>query len=302
MRGGRVTAVAAVALSLFLAGACGGSNDVPRPTSAGSCEPITITDADDIGSGPVDCHALDNYDVQWIDDFETGAGTAWYTNNDRSALQVPPPDSDPVPGQLIPGGRCLGVSGAESRYAIHIRSGVLTDFGGVLGRNMRRALDETPCPITPCFDRPPPPPPRGPCGIGMGTPAAAAASASCITGADATQWDGIVVWARKGEGSGSSVRVHISDRYTDDSNQACVCNPYTNQNDTTDGCDKFGSYIVLDGTWRAYFVPFDEMQQGGWGRPSPGIDKSGLFSLAIDYGRAAWDLWIDDIGFYRSKP
>jgi hypothetical protein len=302
MRGGRVGAVAAVALSLFLAGACGGTDDGPRLPSTGACEPITITDADDIGSGPVDCHALDNYDVQWIDDFETGAGTAWYTNNDRSALQVPPADSDPVPGQLIPGGRCLGVPGAESRYAIHIRSGVLTDFGGVFGRNMRRALDESPCPITPCFARPPPPPPRGPCGIGMGTPAAAAASASCITGADASQWDGIVVWARKGEGSGSSVRVHISDRYTDDSNQACVCNPYTNQNDTTDGCDKFGSYIVLDGTWRPYFVPFDEMQQGGWGRPSPGIDKSGLFSVAIDYGRAAWDLWIDDIGFYRRKP
>jgi hypothetical protein len=297
----RVRGVVALAFSLFFAGACGGSGDAPRPASPGACEPITITDADDLGSGPVDCHALDDYDVQWIDDFETGAGTGWYTNNDRSALQQPAPDSDPVPAQQIPGGRCLGVPGVESREAIHIRSGVLTDFGGVFGRNMRRLLEVTPCPITPCFDRPPPPPPSGPCGVGMGTPAAAAATASCITGADASQWEGIVVWARKGQGSGSSVRVHVSDHFTDDSNEACVCNPFTDQNDTTDGCDKFGTYITLDDTWRPYLVPFNEMQQGGWGRPSPGLDTSGLFSVAIDYGRAAWDLWIDDIGFYRRK-
>jgi len=95
----------------------------------------------------------------------------------------------------------------------------------------------------------------------------------------------------------------VSDRHTDDSNQACECNPNTNQNDTTDGCDKFGSYIVLDDTWRPYLVPFNEMQQGGWGKPAPnGLDTHGLFSIAIDYGRAAWDLWIDDIGFYRRKP
>jgi hypothetical protein len=286
--------------------ACSGSDAGPRPPSAGTCEPITLTDADDLGSGPVDCSALDDYDVQLIDDFETGAGSGWYTNNDRSALQVPAPDSDPVPGAEIPGGRCLGVPGMESRHAIHIRSGVLTDFGGVFGKNMRRLLDTSPCPITPCFTRAPPPAPRGPCGVGMGTPAqgnwTSPPPQACITGADASQWEGIVLWARKGQGSGSSVRVHVSDHFTDDSNQACVCNPYVNQNDTTDGCDKFGSYIDLDDTWRPYFVPFDEMQQGGWGRPSPGLDTSGLFSVAIDYGRAAWDLWIDDIGFYRRKP
>jgi hypothetical protein len=293
--------VLAALFMLSLAAACGGTSDVPRPSNAVSCEPITLTGAADLGSGPVDCNALDNYDLEPIDDFETGAGTGWYTNNDRSAVQDPPPDSDPVPGAAIPGGRCLGVAGQNSHYGIHIRSGVLADFGGVLGHNMRRRLDVSPCPITPCFNRTPPPRPTGPCGFGMGTPEQANGSAGCVTGADASQWDGIVVWARKGEGSGSSVRVHVSDKNTDDSNQACVCNPYTNQNDTTDGCDKFGSYIVLDGTWRPYFVPFNEMQQGGWGRPSSGLDTSGLFSLAIDYGRAAWDLWIDDIAFYRRK-
>lgn len=286
---------------LALAAACGGTNDVPRPLPGNSCEPITLTGEADLGTGPVNCHALDDYELSPIDYFESGAGTGWYTNNDRSALQDPPPDVDPVPGAAIPGGRCLDVPGAESRYAIHIRSGVLSDFGGVLGHNMRRLLDQKPCPITPCFARPNPPRPTGPCGFGMGTPTASDMPSACITGEDASEWEGIVLWARKGAGSGSSVRVHVSDRNTDDSNQACVCNPFTNQNDTTDGCDKFGRYIVLDGTWRPYLVPFAEMQQGGWGRPSPGLDKSGLFSVAIDYGRAAWDLWIDDISYYRRK-
>jgi hypothetical protein len=299
---GRVTALALALISAsLLAGACSGKTDTPRPASPDVCAEITLTGADDLGSGPVDCHALDGYDVKWVDDFEAGAGTAWYTNNDRSARQDPPADSDPVPGAAIPGGRCLDVPGAESHYAIHIRSGVLSDFGGVFGRNFRSLLNVTPCPLSPCPNRPPSPPPLGPCGVGMGTPGQSA-SPSCIGGIDVSQYDGVVVWARKGQGSGSSVRVHVADQHTDDSNQACECTSFTNQNDTTDGCDKFGTYIVLDGTWRPYLVPFSSMQQGGWGKPSPGLDTSQLFSLAIDYGRSAWDLWIDDIGFYRRKP
>ncbi len=293
--------VRAALLALLLAGACGGTKDEPRPGSAGACEPITLTGADDPGSGPVDCSALDAYDLQLIDDFETGAGTGWYTNNDRSAMQVPAPDADPTPAEKIPGGRCVGVRELESHYAIHIRSGTLVDYGGVLGRNLRRLLDITPCPVTSCVgNRPLPPPAMGPCGIGLGTPIEAGSTA-CITGVDASQWDGVMIWARKGPGSGSTVRVHVSDHTTDDSDQACVCNPFANQDDTTNGCDKFGSYATLDGTWRPYLLPFNEMQQGGWGLKSPGLDLTGLFSIGVEYGRAAWDLWIDDIAFYRRK-
>jgi hypothetical protein len=34
---------------------------------------------------------------------------------------------------------------------------------------------------------------------------------------------------------------------------------------------------------------------------SPGLDTSGLFSFGIEFGRGSWDLWIDDVGFYRRK-
>lgn len=287
-------AVTALSAALLACG-CGGSDEAPRPEPGGMCSPIALDGSDDPGSGPVDCSALDAYEIALLDDFETGAASGWYTNNDRSALQEPLPDSDPVPGAEIPGLRC------GSRYAVHVRTGMLTDYGGTLGRNFRRLLDAEPCPIRACV-RPPPPPPVGACGVGQPTPGQEEASERCITGIDASAWEGIVLWARKGPGSGSSLRVSVTDPLTDSSNQACVCNPFTNQNDTSDGCDKFGTYFTVDHTWRPFFLPFAEMQQGGWGMPSPGLDTSGLFSIAVEYGRGEWDLWIDDIGFYRRKP
>jgi hypothetical protein len=137
--------------------------------------------------------------------------------------------------------------------------------------------------------------------VGQATPGQQDVATECTTGADASAWDGVVLWARKGPGSGSGVRVQVSDPRTDDSNQACVCNPFTNQNDTSDGCDKFGTHINIDHTWRAYFVPFAGMQQGGWGLASPGLDTSGLFSVTVQLGRGAWDVWLDDVAFYRRR-
>jgi hypothetical protein len=43
------------------------------------------------------------------------------------------------------------------------------------------------------------------------------------------------------------------------------------------------------------------MQQGGWGKPSAAAAIDQLFSISLSYGRQAWDLWIDDISFYRRK-
>ena len=82
---------------------------------------------------------------------------------------------------------------------------------------------------------------------------------------------------------------------------ACGSDPGDSDAGPGDGCDKFSSFVGLDGTFRAYLVPFDGMQQGGWGMRSPGLDMSELFSFALEYGRGSWDLWIDDIGFYRRR-
>jgi hypothetical protein len=121
----------------------------------------------------------------------------------------------------------------------------------------------------------------------------------CNGAIDFSDWDGVLVWARKAPGSYTNVRLRFSDVRTDEA--SCICNPFTNQNDTSDGCDKFGSHISLETDFKAFLLPFSEMQQGGWGMSSPGLDTSELMSFGIEFGRGAWDLWIDDIALYRSK-
>jgi hypothetical protein len=175
---------------------------------------------------------------------------------------------------------------------MHIVTGLLTNNGGQLGQTLARCPAESP----------------GECTYREGGREVGACSLQDnpihpqkgCKGFDASAWEGIVLWARVGPGSQASVKVRTADAATDD--KGCICNPYTNQNDSSGGCDKWGKFITLDQTFRAYLVPFDELQQGGWGTPSPFLDTSDLFSIAVEYGRGAWDLWLDDIGFYRRKP
>jgi len=314
----------ALALALFAVG-CGGDSEKPRPADPGACRPIVpLVDYPDPWLGKVDCSALDGYEVLLLDDFEPFVTEqAWYVNNDRTAEQDPPADTNAPPHMTeIPGGRCTGVAPSadatglcdlttattppgecpgvlapEAHGAMHIITGHLSNNGGQLGQTLAK------CPAPPADD-----PLLYECDLSVGPPEQGACSTAdaptkgqlgCV-GLDASGWEGIVLWARIGPGSQASVKVRVADRITDD--KGCVCNSNTNQNDASDGCDKWGRFIQLDGTFRAYRVPFTDLQQGGWGAASPGLDTADLFSIAVEYGRGAWDLWLDDIGFYRRKP
>lgn len=318
-RAGLVTVLTVFAVSTT---ACGGSDETPRPAEEAVCRPILpLADYPDSGGGPVDCRALDGYELLLLDDFEPWlTEQAWYVNNDRTALQDPPVETNAPPHMSeIPGGRCAGtlpspdaatrcdidapttprgecpnVVGPEARGAMHIVTGLLTNNGGQLGQTLARCPRD-PDPTTDSCPFSPGPPEVGACSI---ADAPARPEAGCW-GFDASAWDGIVLWARVGPGSQATVKVRAADKDTDD--KGCVCNPYTSQNDSSDGCDKWGAFITLDQTFRAYRIPFTELQQGGWGRSSPGLDTANLFSIAVEYGRGAWDLWLDDIGFYRSR-
>jgi hypothetical protein len=295
--------------------ACGGEDKGPRP-EANLCRPILpVSDSLDTGGGAPDCHALDGYELYLIDDFENPSRTGWYVNNDRTALQVPAPDEDPPRTSEIPGGRCAGSSSTEraptycdspttprgecqtavdltSRRAMHVQSGLLSRDGGQLGRNLSKD-----CSAASACKFAPGPPEIGPCSTGLGP---SPAIAGCRANDDLSDWDGIVAWIRVAPGSSSSIRVRAADGATDD--KGCVCNPYTNQNDSSTGCDKWGKYFNVDNTFRAYLVPFAEMQQGGWGLKSPFLDQSNLFSIGIEWRIGAWDLWIDDVAYYRRRP
>jgi len=314
------SAVGAVLAALVLSAGCGGEDAGPRPepTLCRAIEPLS--DVVDPGSRPADCSALDGLEIFLLDDFEPGTSrSGWYINNDRTAEMDPRPEIDPVPTASIPGGRCLGFESDDpprrcrdpetkrggcdevvdlaSERAIRIRSGFLSADGGVFGRNLPREGCVVPDPDDPgtlCPYRPGPPE-VGPCSFGE---AHSPPLKGCNAQQDFSDWDGVVLWARKAPGSSTGIRVRVSDVSTDD--HACICNSFTDQNDTSDGCDKFGTYLNLETDFRAFLVPFREMQQAGWGLSTPSLDTSELMSVGIEFGRGAWDIWIDDMGFYRS--
>ncbi|MGC4095015.1 MAG: hypothetical protein QM756_45275 [Polyangiaceae bacterium] len=320
---GRRFAVLSFGLFGAFASACGGDNSQPRPEPQ-LCRPIVpVSDTPDPGGGPVDCTALDGLEIFEIDRFEPPR-TAWYVNSDRTAEQQPVPDKTVESTYLLNGGRCVGVTATaasptrcssprdprgsctealnlESRKGIHVRSGLLTSNGGQLGMDLPKVCSSEVC------DKKPGPPEVGVCsptGVN-GDPyssglAPSPALKGCHGSVDYSDWDGIVLWARVAPGSAAYLRVRTADGIVDD--KGCVCNPYTNQNDSSDGCDKWGTYISIDNTFRAYLIPFSGMQQGGWGYKSKFLDTSDLFSLGIEWGRGAWDLWIDDVAFYRRRP
>jgi hypothetical protein len=72
---------------------------------------------------------------------------------------------------------------------------------------------------------------------------------------------------------------------------------------TTFQCDAFGTGVGFGPEWRFFTLRFDEMLQRGYGRPSPqsmpGPDLLGV-SFGIEIG--TWDLWLDDIAFFRTRP
>jgi hypothetical protein len=59
--------------------ACGGAHRASAAVDAG---PQALIASSDPGSGPFDCSVADPYQMDMIEDFEFGAATGWYTNNE----------------------------------------------------------------------------------------------------------------------------------------------------------------------------------------------------------------------------
>ncbi len=316
-RAGTVAPLAGCISAIALAHACGGTTGTSATAQA---EGQSV----DPGSGPVNCAAADQYDFVTIEDFESGAATGWYTNNeDCYTCQTATNE-------------CLDAGSTD--VWVDPSAPYLADCGAPLNECMQQCLAIQPSPSYGSDPLPAAPiPDGGRCGSNfalqvVGGPFVAADGAVGVRfcpgaldggtcGIDASSYDGVAVWMRTAPGFGNDPRVTVTDRYTDSANNKLLAlgdqaglttvPPFCNYNPPpatpsglsgySAGCDKFGSYATIDPDWQLYLFPFAEMRQGGWGRQQAQLDLTGIMSIEIDYAQGSWDFWIDDVAFYRSK-
>jgi hypothetical protein len=148
---------------------------------------------------------------------------------------------------------------------------------------------------------------------------------------DASEWDGISLWAR---GSGSIERSAFVLTAIDEPNLGldldpadelgCNCREEPVEDDPSDTkihcysdpqptpgvpspisdeqkCDAFGAAVAMTNEWRFVAIPFSEMRQKGFGFVSKTgrIDSARLKRLQVLITAGDWDFWIDDFAFFR---
>jgi hypothetical protein len=90
-------------------------------------------------------------------------------------------------------------------------------------------------------------------------------------------------------------------------NQQFACNADSIREDRN-GCDKFGANRTMTGDWQFYSVDFLNVRQSGWGMPvmddqgnAAPLDSTDMRTLVFMWTTGTWDVWIDDVAFYRRK-
>jgi hypothetical protein len=132
---------------------------------------------------------------------------------------------------------------------------------------------------------------------------------------DASEFDGVVFWARRGPGlSGSAIIFSVADQFT--SGRGALEDPDTGELvrcDTSDPstasmpvpdaekCDAFGTTVTLVDKWTYVKVPFVTLRQKGFGLPSPlgMLDVTELVRFQFLMSSGDWDFWVDNVAFYR---
>jgi hypothetical protein len=125
---------------------------------------------------------------------------------------------------------------------------------------------------------------------------------------DASSWDGISLWERRGEASsGGAVLFNVQDQYTVAAS-GCGALAATEPADPNNPpppdalkCDPFGLGVGLTSDWQFVKIPFAKTQQKGFGAPSPigKLDTTALAGVQFVFSPGDWDVWIDDMAFYR---
>jgi endoglucanase len=107
---------------------------------------------------------------------------------------------------------------------------------------------------------------------------------------DASKYQGVAFWAKKGVGATANVRIKFPDSNTDP--DGGVCSACYNDH---------GRNIKLADEWEEFFMPFYSLsQEKGWGSPkTSSVESTGLYSLQFQVNEkgATYDVWVDDLRF-----
>jgi endoglucanase len=107
---------------------------------------------------------------------------------------------------------------------------------------------------------------------------------------DASKYEGITFFAKRGAGSTGKVRLKVPDGNTDP--EGGVCSECFND---------FGEDLNLGEQWQRYVFPFRDMKQmEGWGAPRKAhIDPTKLFGLQwqVNTQGADYDIFVDNVAF-----
>ena len=290
-------------------------------------------DYSDPGSGPFDCTADDNFEFEMFDHFEFGAALGtWYANNEVCEGCQALTDSLKALYEKLGD---LNAEKAEAEESdtedvdtedseIDTESEVDTEMEALKTRlaNLTEKLDvcRERCKASQfptIFDKPLPADSIDGtrCGSNYAFHLTVTSGVLVDWGAnwgtklsptfDGTEWDGLSFWARRAPDSRGTVRVELADKFTDGEYEDEDGNSYCTQNYTDDttfeGCDRFGGYAAVGTDWEFFTIPFEDFRQAGWGVSAPYFDIAGLRTLTFLFPAGYWDIWIDDVAFYRQR-
>ncbi len=107
---------------------------------------------------------------------------------------------------------------------------------------------------------------------------------------DASKYQGITFWAKKGAGTTPNVRIKFPDQNTDPDGK--VCSACYNDH---------GRLLKLTDEWTQYYLEFDSLsQEKGWGSPkTSSVELTQMYAIQFqvnDKGQK-YDIWIDEMAF-----
>lgn len=264
---GPLAAIVVVALAAFGAGAGCADSPARIGTDAGGQTGDAGAGGDATLSGQ--CNVPDPGPLDFIDDMEDGnasiiwrqgRNSEWYTYHDPTDGILVPNQGAAVAMETIPGARC-----SYSFRAMRVTGSGFSEWGAGFGFDFLVV--------------------SGPNGYAK-------------TAYDGTFARGVTFWARVGDPSITAVRFGVGDQWSAPEGGHCKM-------DVTSGptaCyDSFGALVPLTTEWRRYAFSWTQLGQRMFGLSRPELDTANLFDLHFDIAMSApvFDVWIDDIAFYR---